>query len=392
MYILQAYQTANPCYKSAKKAKQVGILVHSTGAVNRELRRYVDAPERLGQNQYNNHWNKSTADKCMHGFVGYDKDKEVIVAHTLPYEYACWGCGKGSKGSYNRDPVAHIQFEICQGSNTDADYYWKAINVAAEYCAHLCREFGFGVSSICSHREAALAGYASNHGDPESWMKYFGDDMNKFRARVAALLNQDAPPAVDTGSETPGSTGSAPSTGGRPTIRKGDKGNAVKELQDALLRLGYALPVFGADGSFGTETYTAVKAFQKEAGLSADGICGPLTWAALDAMNALEDSSAGGSTAPEMPAVGSTPTVRKGDTGDAVKALQTALVWLGYALPKYGADGKFGDETRAAVKSFQKGNGLSADGICGPLTWAALLDALQEVGCDVSAYFGVSVG
>lgn len=188
MEIYIALQTNNPCYKKNKKCTQKGILVHSTGAVNRDLKRYVDAPERLGKNQYNNHWNKSDANKCMHAFIGYDKDKKIIAVQTLPYDVACWGCGAGKKGSYNYDPTAHIQFEICQGSNTDADYYWKAIKCAEEYCAYLCNLYGWTANDIVSHNEASKAGYASNHGDPENWMKYFGDDMNKFRDRVAALL------------------------------------------------------------------------------------------------------------------------------------------------------------------------------------------------------------
>lgn len=190
-----AYQTKNRCYQAAKPAAHIGILVHATGAVNRTLKRYVDAPGIVGVNQYGNHWNNESADKCMHAFIGQDISGEVIAVQTLPYGYACWGCGKGSRGSYNYDPTAHIQFEICQGSDTDAEYYWTAIKAAEEYCAQLCRLFGFAAGDIVSHKEAAKRGYASDHSDPDSWMKHFGDDMDHFRARVAALLaeEQEAP-------------------------------------------------------------------------------------------------------------------------------------------------------------------------------------------------------
>ena len=126
----------------------------------------------------------------MHAFVGLDINKEPITVQTLPYEYACSGCGKGSKGSYNYNPTAHIQFEICQGSDTDSDYYWLIIQQAEEYCAYLCNLFGWTAANITSHVEAYKAGYASNHGDPNSWMKNFGDNMNKFRERVAARLEE----------------------------------------------------------------------------------------------------------------------------------------------------------------------------------------------------------
>ena len=65
-------------------------------------------------------------------------------------------------------------------------------------------------------------------------------------------------------------------------------------------------------------------------------------------------------------------TLRKGATGDDVKECQQILDALGYDIGKTGADGKYGDKTAAAVKSFQKANGLQADGVCGPLTWEAL--------------------
>ena len=66
------------------------------------------------------------------------------------------------------------------------------------------------------------------------------------------------------------------------------------------------------------------------------------------------------------------PTLRKGNKGDWVTILQNKLMLLGYALPKYGADGDFGQETLSAVKAFQKAHGLLADGVVGKQTWAAL--------------------
>lgn len=199
MKIIKAYFNKHPCMgKKMRTIKPIGILVHSTGSVNRELRRYVDEPERLGKNLYNNHWNKANATKSVHAFIGYDKDKQVIVAETLPHQVACWGCGGGKKGSYNYDPHAYLQFEICQGSNSDPNYYWQAIKVAEEYCAHLCRIYGWTADDITSHSEAYSAGYASNHGDPASWMKAFGDDMNKFRMRVKALLDANEVPEVES--------------------------------------------------------------------------------------------------------------------------------------------------------------------------------------------------
>lgn len=284
MEIIQAYFTKHPCMgKKKREIHPVGIFAHSTGSVNRELRRYVDEPERLGRNLYNNHWNKANATKSVHAFIGYDKNNHVIVAETLPHDVACWGAGSGKKGSYNYDPHAYLQFEICQGSTSDMAYYWEAIKVAEEYCAHLCRIYGWTADNITSHAEAHSAGYASNHGDPLNWMKAFGDDMDKFRMRVRALL--DAPPVAgkdekpEDGTQEPTVDEGAEDVKNYPTIRKGDSGEAVKRMQMALQKAGYE--VGEVDGKYGSQTISAVRAFQYDHGLTSDGICGPATWKAL---------------------------------------------------------------------------------------------------------------
>lgn len=66
------------------------------------------------------------------------------------------------------------------------------------------------------------------------------------------------------------------------------------------------------------------------------------------------------------------PTLRKGDSGSYVTLLQTELIQRGYSCGSAGADGKFGNGTLAAVKAFQKANGLTVDGVVGKATWAAL--------------------
>ena len=75
----------------------------------------------------------------------------------------------------------------------------------------------------------------------------------------------------------------------RPTIRKGSTGSDVVYCQECLIKLGYDLSPYGADGKFGNKTVTAVKAFQKEHNLTSDGVVGPMTWDALE--NATRDGS-----------------------------------------------------------------------------------------------------
>ena len=168
--------------------KPVGIVVHSTGANNPHLCRYVDCPEWLGVNRYGNHWNRPEAATLVHGAIGLDKEGFVTVVNTLPYTMAAWGVGKGSRGSYNYDPTGHIQFEMCEDDLTDPSYFDQVMGTAVAYCAQLCREYGLAAESIVSHKEAHAQGYASNHGDPENWMGRFGMTMEDFRARVRAKL------------------------------------------------------------------------------------------------------------------------------------------------------------------------------------------------------------
>ena len=67
----------------------------------------------------------------------------------------------------------------------------------------------------------------------------------------------------------------------KPTLRKGNRNQYVKEMQTDLNKLGYSLGVCGIDGDFGTATEKAVKEFQRDHGLTQDGVCGAKTWTAL---------------------------------------------------------------------------------------------------------------
>ena len=288
MDITQYYQTENPCYKAGKKIKPSGIVVHSTGANNAYIKRYVGPDDGiLGMNQYGNHWNKASATKCVHAFIGKVADGSVKVYQTLPWDHRCWGVGSGKKGSYNS---THIQFEICEDGLTNEEYYNQAFTLAKELCAFLCAEYGISTDNIVGHYEAAAAGYGSNHGDPKNWQKKFGGSMAQFRADVKAMLGQvessttvakPEPAPVTEKKETPASTTTktASEVISMKTLRKGDKGTQVRVLQWLLNENGYNAGT--VDGIYGTNTQNAVKAFQKAAGLSVDGVVGKNTWGKL---------------------------------------------------------------------------------------------------------------
>ena len=136
------------------------------------------------------------------------------------------------------------------------------------------------------------------------------------------------------------------------TMKRGNKGNYVKKLQQKLADLG--LYTGEIDGKFGDSTLVAVKQFQLSQGINPDGVAGKKT---LVALGLIPDSVASAK-------------LRRGSKGDSVETLQEKLTALGLYTGKI--DGKFGADTEKAVKTFQETNGLKPDGIVGPATKAKL--------------------
>lgn len=205
MELKQCIFTHSKCYLTAQKMtgdKPTGIVVHSTGANNKSLKRYVqpikgdanynEVIADLGKNAYGNHWNKSK-NACVHAFIGTNAAGEVETYQVLPWNYCAWGVGKGKKGSYNYNPTARIQFEICEDNLKDEAYFNEVMKEAQEFCAYLCKEFGLTEKDICSHAEAYKEGYATNHGDCDHWLKKFGKDMKWFRDEVEKILKGKEP-------------------------------------------------------------------------------------------------------------------------------------------------------------------------------------------------------
>lgn len=177
--------TENACYKAGRKIKVKGIMVHSTGANNPWLKRYVGPDDgKLGKNQYNNHWNTyhpGGREVCVHGFIGKLADGSVATYQTLPWDHRGWHAG----GSAND---THIGFEICEDGLTDKTYFDKVYKEAVELCAYLCKQYGLTEQNIICHSEGYKKGIASNHGDVMHWFPKHGKSMDTFRADVKALL------------------------------------------------------------------------------------------------------------------------------------------------------------------------------------------------------------
>ena len=80
-----------------------------------------------------------------------------------------------------------------------------------------------------------------------------------------------------------------------------------------------------------------------------------------------------GEALPALRRVAARPTLRRGAAGEAVRTLQATLNTHGAGLTE---DGRFGKLTEAAVRAFQRANGLAADGVCGAMTWRKLLETV----------------
>ncbi len=190
------------------------------------------------------------------------------------------------------------------------------------------------------------------------------------------------------------------------TLYNGCRGEEVRELQQALIDLGYLGGT--ADGIFGKNTENAVRKFQKKNKLTVDGLAGSVTRSLILSKSSGKQSVSGNTaTVTSVPVTeqnksvqtehsaadqsvssslfaGNYTTLRLGSRGDRVRSMQNALINLGFLKGK--ADGVFGNMTLASVKAFQSSNKLTVDGIAGRQTLSALENAVKNgnVSTDVS--------
>ena len=202
MNLLKCLLTENDCYKTKRTIKPKGVMVHSTGANNPYLRRYVQpvasTPGRdrllaaLGTNPNANHWNRPGTNACVHAFVGRLADGSVAAVQTLPWDHRGWHAGTGTSGGSANN--THISFEICEDALTDPVYFKQAYQTAAQLTAMLCREYGLDPLAdgvVICHQDGYRRGVASNHGDIYNWFPRFGLNMNDFRADVVRAMQDE---------------------------------------------------------------------------------------------------------------------------------------------------------------------------------------------------------
>ncbi|KRE57122.1 peptidoglycan-binding protein [Phycicoccus sp. Soil748] len=214
---------------------------------------------------------------------------------------------------------------------------------------------------------AALRTWQSAHSvkvtgvlDAATWARMVA--LRLVPARGTAVTPAPAPVPEPAPAPTPApstSTASPLAPYARTTLRRGSTGAAVVALQKALK--------VTADGAFGPQTESAVKAFQTRRSLPDNGVVGPSTWAAL--MGSTAAPTAPSRSTPARVTTAYTPlmstVLRTGAKGAAVKTLQRALGGL-------AVDGSYGARTASAVGAFQKAHGLKATGVTNAHVWAAL--------------------
>ena len=181
--------TKNECYQIGKTIAVKGLMLHSTGAPNTKLSRYVGPDDGLlGANQYGNHWNQFRPDGrqvCVHGFIGKLKDGSIATYQTLPWNMRGWHAGGAANNT-------HIGVEICEDGLTDGTYFRAVYQEAVELFAMLCKEFNLDpLKNIICHAEGYKQGIASNHGDVTYWFAKHGKTMDDFRYDVKEFMEQE---------------------------------------------------------------------------------------------------------------------------------------------------------------------------------------------------------
>lgn len=345
MNLKTCFLTNNECYKKGQKITPKGFMLHSTGANNPNLKRYVQPNDGLlGENTNNNDWNQfrpGGRQVCVHGFIGKLADGSIATYQTLPWDMRGWHAGGSANNSY-------IGVEICEDDLTDVDYFNKVYQEAVELVAYLVKKFNWEVNSntIICHSEGHLKGIASNHSDVMHWFPKHGKSMDTFRDDVAKLVGQETT-VTEPVQETPSET----SENEKSNIKSDGKINCIYDIQEYLNRIyGTNLAL---DDIYGPKTKSAViKGYQIELnrqfdkGIAEDGIWGPKTKSA--SIN-----------------------VKQGASGRITYLIQMALFIKGYIIE---IDGKFGSDTARIVAQFQKDNGLTVDKIVGKNTFEKLFN------------------
>ncbi len=186
---------------------------------------------------------------------------------------------------------------------------------------------------------------------------------------------------------TPGPT-PVPTATPFTSLKLGAQGQEVRNVQKKLKDLGFYKG--NVDGDFGAATEKAVKAFQKQYGLTVDGKVGSATLAKLSSAKATAKPTASPTPkATAAPSYSANTYLRNGNSGKQVRQMQERLISLGYLLGK--ANSNFDNATEAGVLAFQRRNTSYADGVAGPETLKALYSSSASRASSASGIIGITL-
>ncbi len=335
--------TKNPCYIKAEKITPCGVLWHSTGANNPNLKRYVGPDDGLlGKNLYGNHWNRAGATLCGHAMIGKLNDGSVATYHTLPFDVRCWLSGSGKKG--NANTLGYIQFEICEDNTKNKDYAMQVYREAVEFSAMVLKMYNLdplgknrhGLPVVLDHASGHQLGIASNHGDVLHWFGKWGITMDKIRQDIAAEMGQVVLPSPDPGT-VPYTTRLEKGT---PYYKEAKVGTVVGTILAAGL-----YTIVQEQGAFGwLKSGAGWVQLRDDPAPAPSGLVD--TWARAN-------------------------TLKQGSKGKHVEVLQALLQTKGYDVQ--AIDGSFGAVTDKQVRAYQAAQKLTVDGIVGYETWPVIL-------------------
>lgn len=289
-----------------------------------------------------------------------------------------------ANGSANRRPdgtgALSVETED-HGAATVEDTPWTPEQVEAivELCVWACRTYGIPTRACRNPNDPGI-GFHSMFGSGKGlWTEVRGKTCpgrarkEQFPGIVAEVARRVAggAPAAPAPEPAP-----VPAPGPKTVWREGDRGEFVRTIQTVV---GVT-----ADGIWGPKTTAAVTAFQAKLGVTADGVWGPATQAASDRLFAyLAAVEAAKKPAPapatdwaliaaidaKLLAVPYPGLLREGARGEPVTAVQWKASAAGFPT---ATDGVFGPRTTAQVRAFQRARRLAVDGIVGRQTWNAL--------------------
>jgi hypothetical protein len=289
---------------------------------------------------------------------------------------------KGGQGGYQTNRGRAVQMEICGYTNETRDWpddaLYQIADVIADVISDGCPINPHNTPDMSSLSGTLATSSARQRMTGEQFKQFdgisahvympFNDhydtawiNSHRIRDLVVQILSgqgRPIPPPRGGGGYSP------PVQDGM--LQEGMSGGIVKMLQELLEGMGY--DVGGIDGVFGPQTKAAVQQLQRDHGLDADGIAGPLTMQAISEAYAwARQPTPAPGPAPAWPGrylLLSDPMMN----GPDVNQWQGQMANRGWALD---ADGWFGLQSLSVCKTFQSEKGLKIDGVVGPATWNA---------------------